>query len=226
LSEEETRESAKKSEFKISYEGQTDAPGFSAIYSTGEEEIEVAKDPVDTIEAQADQIRKEAYAKGFLEGQKVGEEGQKEKVREVLEALHTAMVELDSLKNTLHNDAERQAVEIGLMIARKIVCHEVSIDPETIFRVLGEALKKVSDQKEICVKIHPSDLQAINEAGFDVSGLVKSNGHMVLEAGDGICKGECVIETDFGFIDARMESQLQTIEESLRLMLQSGTMSV
>jgi len=224
--EETTRDPGEKGGFRISFEGKTAAPSFSGIFGTGEEETEKAKDPVETFEAQVDQIRKEAFAKGFVEGQKVGEEGQKKRVNEALKALRTAMVELVSLKTTLHNDAERQAVELGLMIARKIVCHEVSIDSETIFRVLREALKKIGDQNEIRVKIHPSDLQAINEAGFDVSALIKGNGHVVVGPGDGICKGECVIETDFGFIDARMESQLQTIEESLRLMLQGGTMSV
>ena len=223
--EETTCDPAEKGGFRISFECETATPAFSAIFGTGEEETETAKDPVETLEAQVDQIRKAAYAKGFVEGQKVGEEGQNEKVKEALTALNGAIRELVSLKTTLHKDAERQAVELGLMIARKIVCHEVSIDPETIFRVLREALKKIGDQNDIRVKIHPSDLQAIHEAGFDVSAFIKGNGHVVVGPGDGICKGECVIETDFGFIDARMESQLQTIEESLRLMMQGGTMS-
>jgi flagellar assembly protein FliH len=225
LSEEQTSEPAEKSGFRISFEGKTAAPAFSAIFDTGQEKTSGAKGRVDTIEAQADQIREQAYAKGFVEGRKVGEEVQQEKLKEALKSLYAVMAELEAAKAELYHDAERQAVELALMIARKIVCREVSIDGDMIFRVLREALKKVSDQKEIHVKMHPFDLQAVKEAEFDVPRPSEGNGHVFLEPGDAICRGECVIETNFGVIDARMESQLQTVEESLRLMLQDGTMA-
>jgi flagellar assembly protein FliH len=224
LSEEQTSEPAEKGGFRISCDGKTAAPAFSAIFDTEQEKAPEAKDPVETIEAQADQIREQGYAKGFVDGRKVGEEVQKGKLKEALKSLHAVMAEFEAAKAELYQDAERQAVELALMIARKIVCREVSIDRDMIFRVLREALKKVNDQKEIHVKMHPSDLQAVEEAGFAVS-RPEGHGPVFLEPGDDVCRGECVIETDFGAIDARMESQLQTVEESLRLMLQDGTMA-
>jgi flagellar biosynthesis/type III secretory pathway protein FliH len=222
LSQDQNSGTAEKRGFRFSFGDKAAAPEFSAMFNPAEEEALDAADPVEAVEAESEAIREQAYAKGLVEGQKVGEEAQKEKLKEILKALDTVLSELDAAKTELYRDAERQAVELGLMIARKIVCREVSVDRDTIFRVLREAFKKVSDQKEIHVKIHPSDIQVIKDAGFDVSSLSKGNGLVVLEPGDGICRGECVIETDFGAIDARIESQLQTVEESLRLALQEG----
>lgn len=212
-----------KDGFRFNFGAMSEAPGFSSMFDPAEDEDTDTEDPIETIEARSEEISKQAYAKGFVEGQKVGEEAQNEKLKETLKALRMVLAELDAAKKELYQDAEREAVELGLRIARKIVCHEVSVDHATIFRVLREAFKKVGDQKEIHVKIHPSDIQVINDAGFDVSGLSKGKGLVVLEPGDGICRGECVIETDFGDIDARMESQLQTVEESLRALLHEGT---
>jgi len=197
---------------------------FTVAFDTHRETPGDANSPVDTIEEQADEIRQQAYAKGFVDGEKAGAEAEKAKLKEVLETLYTAISELDSTKSDLYYDAEKQVVELGLMIARKIVCREVSIDKDTIFRVLKEALKKVSNQKKIIIKIHPADLQAIKDAELDVSSLIKTKGDVILEPDDAIGRGECFIETTFGVIDARIESQLQAMEESLRLALQDGAM--
>jgi len=220
----EDRSSGKveKGGFRFSFGDKVAAPEFSAMFTPTEEDMLDAEDPVEALEAASEAIREEAYARGLVEGQKIGAEAQQAQLERILKTLNTVVSELDAAKTELYRDAERHAVELGLMIARKIVCHEVSVDRDTIFRVLREAFKKVSGQKEIRVKVHPGDIQVIQDAGFDVSSLNKGNGPVVLESGDGICRGECVIETDFGAIDGRIESQLQTVEESLRLALQEG----
>lgn len=222
LSEDRNPETTEKEGFRFSFGDKAAAPEFSAMFTPAEGEMLDAENPIEAVEAASETIREQAYAKGLVEGQRIGAEAQQAKLKETLKTLNTVASELDAARTELYRDAERQAVELGLMIARKIVCREVSLDRDTIFRVLREAFKKVSDQKEIHVKIHPADIQVIQDAGFDVSSLSTGNGLVVLEAGDGICRGECVIETDFGAIDGRIESQLQTIEESLRLALQEG----
>ena len=176
----------------------------------------------DGIKDQAEEISEKAYAKGFKEGEKAGMESEKRGVKPVLEALNAGILELDSVRSELHFAAEKQAVELGLVIAKKIICHEVSINNETIFGVLNEALKKVTDQQEIHIKMHPSDLQAIKDAEFRVSGLGKGADNVVFEPADGISRGECVIETNFGVIDARIDSQIKVVEEGLRIELQKA----
>lgn len=175
-----------------------------------------------SIKDQAEEISEKAYAKGFKEGEKAGIESEKRELKPVLEALNASILELDSVRSELHFAAEKQAVELGLVIAKKIICHEVSINNETIFRVLKEALKKVTDQQEIHIKMNPSDLQAIKDAEFQVSGLGKGADNVILEPADGISRGECVIETNFGVIDARIDSRIKVVEEALRIELQKA----
>lgn len=220
VSQDQNSETEEKGGFRFSFGDKAEASGFSAMFNPVKEEVIEEEDPVQAIRAASEEIRKEAYAKGFLEGQKSGEEAQQTRLKEVLNALSTLVSELEACKAELCRDAERQAVELGLMIARKIVCREVSVDRDAIFRVLQEAFKKVGDQKEIHVKMHPADIQVIQDTGFEVSSLSKGNAFVVVEVGEGISRGECVLETDFGAIDAKIETQLQTVEESLRLLFQ------
>ena len=224
ISENDASELKENAEFRRLSFGSDDnaSTEFTVTFDTPTETHGDANSPVDTIEEQADEIRQQAYAKGFVEGEKAGAEAEKAKFKEVLETLYTAISELDSAKSNLYYDAEKQAVELGLMIARKIICHEVSISNETIFRVLKEALKKVTDQEEIHIKMNPSDLQTIKDAEFRVSGLVTDVDNVILEPADVISRGECVIETNFGVIDARIGSQIKVVEEALRIELQKA----
>ncbi|MFO7985571.1 MAG: FliH/SctL family protein [Desulfatiglandaceae bacterium] len=176
------------------------------------------------MEEHADRIREKAYAQGFDEGEKAGAEAEKAKFKAVLETLYAGISELDSERQKLGLEAERQAVELGVMIAGKILCREVSMDTETIFRILEEALKKLSDHKDIRVKIHPSDLEAINTAKAEIPGLNRAKEPVTLEPDKGLRRGECVIETDFGIIDARFDSQMQAVEEAMKRALENVPM--
>lgn len=198
---------------------------FTLLFDMKRDSEQEAEAPQEEdVQEQMEEIREKAYTEGFAEGEKAGMETEKAKLREALEALYTGISNLNAERQKLLMDSERCAVEIGLMIARKIVCREVSIDKEMIFGVLREALKKISDQKDIHVKLHPSDLTAVNAAQMDILNLSGTKENIIFEPAENMGRGECVIETDLGVIDARLESQLQTVEEALRLALENGSM--
>ncbi len=46
--------------------------------------------------------------------------------------------------------------------------------------------------------------------------MIENIDHVTLEAAENIQSGGCIIETDLGEIDARIEKQLQAVEESFR----------
>ena len=64
--------------------------------------------------------------------------------------------------------------------------------------------------------MNPADLQFINETKYQLSNLIADVNSVTIEAEENIQSGGCVIETDLGQIDARIEKQLQAVEESFR----------
>jgi flagellar assembly protein FliH len=226
LPEDISAASQEKACFKTAFEEQSSVPGFSPLFGREEEEedLSVTEDVDDGAEERAARMREEAYEEGFVAGLKAGEKAQKEMLEGAVEALSSAVLKLDAVESEYYRDAERHAVEIGLMIARKLVLREISIDETAIFRVLKEALGRVRDQKEIHVKLHPADLEAVTREGVDLPTEAKGKRNVHFEPGEDLRRGECVVETDFGDIDARIDNQLETIEESLREALQEGAL--
>ena len=115
-----------------------------------------------------------------------------------------------------------EVVELALAIARKVICREVKMDKEVVVCVAKEALARVEDSATINIKMNPSDLQFINETKYQLSDLVDNIEDVTLTAEERIESGGCIIETNLGEIDARIENQLQAVEESFRSAIENS----
>ena len=179
----------------------------------------------------ADRIDDQAYQKGFNdgiekgtnEGGKAGFELAAQKLEPLLDGLQQGLLQLKNLRQDTYQKIEKEVVELALAIARKVICREIEVDKEVVVCVAREALTKIKDPGKIKIKLNPSDLQFINETKYQLSELIGNIDNVTLEAEDGIQSGGCVIESNLGEIDARIEKQLQAVEESFRTALEKST---
>ena len=161
-------------------------------------------------------LKESAYTEGFMKGEEAGTESERKRLQNIFDTFDKAISELWELKEDLSLNIERGAVELALAIAKKVVCHEVSVNKEILLGVLKGALEKVVDPEKIKIRINKLDLQLIDESGYQISGLTDNIKNVTIEGDDNISRGGCVLETGFGSIDARIESQLQAVGDLLR----------
>jgi flagellar assembly protein FliH len=166
--------------------------------------------------ARFEDLKESAYTEGFMKGEEAGTESERKRLQTIFDTFDKAISELWEIKEDLCLNIERGSVELALAIAEKVVFHEVSVNKETLLGVLKGALEKVVDQEKIKIRINKLDLQFINESGYQISGLTDNPKDVIIEGTDTISRGGCVIETGFGSIDARIESQLQAVGDLLR----------
>ena len=188
--------------------------GFEVLFQEKEEAVpEPLQDETDLAEQHAEEV-KESFSKGFVEGEKSGILSERQSVEPALEMLRASAEELRRCRESLIVRFEKASVELALAIAEKIVCHEISINKGTVVDVLKRAVKVNEGNEILKIKINPSDLQYIQETGFSLSGLNAENA--TLEGDDTVQSGSCVIQTDFGYVDAMIDHQLEAIAEALR----------
>jgi flagellar assembly protein FliH len=158
------------------------------------------------------EIEKEAYEKGFAEGQKAGGEVG-EKMAEALLNQYSASVEaLNRLRGEIFATSEREVIRLALEIARKIIKREVAIDEELILALVKVALDRVADRALISVRVNPKDHAAMARHHAALSDADALSESVKLIEDPLIGRGGCVIETESGTIDARIEEQLREIE--------------
>jgi len=163
-----------------------------------------------------DEIKEAAFQKGFLEGKRVGFESGSKKAGSVVGSLNQILGQLENIRQDIYQEIEKEVAQLALSIARKIVCHEVKTTQETVTCVAREALSRVNNPAKIKIKLNPDDLQFIKDTQFQFSRFLHNVDNIRFEAEESIQSGGCLVETDRGDIDARIEKQFKAIEESFQ----------
>jgi flagellar assembly protein FliH len=156
----------------------------------------------------------EGRAQGLSEGQDTGFELGTQKIEPLMSAIKEALIQLNAIREETYRQLEREVVELALAIARKVICREVATDKETVVCIAREALAKVDDSGKVNIKMNPADLEFINQTKYQLANLIPDVNHVTFEAEENIQSGGCIIETELGEIDARIEKQLQAVKES------------
>jgi flagellar biosynthesis/type III secretory pathway protein FliH len=161
-------------------------------------------------------IEKKAYQKGFLEGEKAAFDSQAVGVASAVQSMKRAIAGIQRLSQEIYQSIEREVVELALSIARKVVCQEIKINRDVVLCVAREALSQVDVPGKIKVRLNPADLEFITSMQGQNSNFLQEMDKVIFEAEESISNGGCVIETQLGEIDARIEKQLQVVEEKFR----------
>jgi len=186
------------------------------------EESEENKKIIEEMKKKIKIVEKKAFEEGFDKGKQAGVESEAKKIETILSDFRHALLDLEKVKKKNYLNAEKETVNLSLSIARKIVCHEVSINKEVVLNVIKQAFKKVVDHEKIKIKISPSDFKFIEQSEFKISKIIDNIDKVAFEEDKNISDGGCIIETNLGDIDARIEEQLQVVEEAFRSELQQS----
>jgi len=161
-------------------------------------------------------LKGRAYAEGFSAGEKAGIDSERKNLRSVLDTLTQTVQQLTEIKNEVYCHSEKEVVSLAMGIATKIVGHEVTINKNVILNVLKQALKKIVDSDKIKIRVNPYDLHFLKTQNHQFAHLIDNMGRLSFEADDTILTGGCLIETNSGDIDARIDKQIEVVDEAFK----------
>ena len=161
----------------------------------------------------AAELEKEGYEKGFAEGERAGKEIGEKMVEATLKQYASTLDELKNLRQTVLNHSEQEVVRLALEVAKKVVKREVSIDDELILALVRVALSRLADQSVMTVRLNPKDCQSILRQRQSAGPRDPLHEGIRLQEDPLISRGGCVIETESGVIDGRIEEQFREIEK-------------
>ena len=193
-----------------------DGGGFYGLMRHREKQRENPEAVVQAAKIKAEAIEKQAYDNGLARAEADARALVEKDFETLFAALNKGLSELDSFKRALEVDAERDAVKLAFAIARKIVYHEISSREETIFEVIHEALRQVPDRKSATIRVSPADYERIKARAAAFSNDEASLEEMRMAPDQVIQDGDCIIDTPFGMIDARIDKRLQAVESALK----------
>jgi len=174
---------------------------------------------VDEILAEAEKktafLEKEAYEKGFAQGEKDGRElGQKRIIKSV-ESIETLLIEISKLRNEILKQFEKEILELVFSIAQKIIHKKIEQDDKIIREVVLEAMHSVTEKSQITIKVNPEDFDTVETMKPEFFRTFKESKSIVVTPDPSVGRGGCLLETPYGDIDANVEARLDKIHQCL-----------
>ena len=163
------------------------------------------------LDAHLAQMEREAFAKGFAQGEHAGADAANQRGEAMLYRLTQTLEELTQVRSQMILQTERQMVQLALAIARRVVQREVSLDADLLIAMARVALERLGEMAQVKVRLHPDDYEAAGAAR--VAQLAGSNVMVLADAH--LSRGACRIESDMGILEAGVDAQLQEIARAL-----------
>ncbi len=161
------------------------------------------------------EIRDSAYRKGYDEGQKSGYNDGQSELNRLIERVHKIVESVMNRREEILRDTEQQIVDLVILMTRKIVKIISENQKGVVLSNVLSALKKVKTRCSVIIRVNIEDLKLTSEhTGEFIKRVEAVQGITVIEDSS-VDKGGCVVETDFGAIDARIASQLGELENKI-----------
>jgi len=162
---------------------------------------------IERAHSEAERIREEAREEGRQEGR----EESASRIEEAMATLNQAVKE----RKKIIKDSESEILRLSLKVAEQIIRSEVSLHRDVCLNIVSEAIGRVSDREQIIVRVNREDAEYLKRYKERLAGMLDGVKSFSIIEDSNIEPGGCVIETNLGFIDARIATKLKAIEEAL-----------
>ena len=159
-------------------------------------------------------LTRAAYERGRIEGeQSVSEQLVRQRV-EFSDLQNGLLAELRGTFPRIAHESETTLIAIALEAAQRLVAG-LPISVDMVEASVREALAQANDATNLEVQLNEEDLRLLESAQSPLLAAESGPQRLRLVASPDITRGGCLVHTRFGTVDARRETKLVNLRESL-----------
>ncbi len=184
--------------------------GVDLVEQTSEEErIELAA--IEKLKEIQEGAYKEAYQLGLEEGRKEAFQKVSAEITEKMESLDNLLITIKTLKKDLGNFNESHLMNLVFQMASRLAKTELKDNNEAIVQVLRDAVGLAQDEENVRVRVSKSQFDFLEELKKETGREFEFIKKIRFEPNEEITDGGCIVETNYGEVDARIEQRLEQL---------------
>ncbi|RJP19902.1 MAG: hypothetical protein C4527_26250 [Candidatus Omnitrophota bacterium] len=200
---------AQQQEEMILQDASTQADEILASAQTEKEEI------LNQARAEGEGLKEQARQQGHQQGLNQGLEEARKKVAGLLNQLQAMIAEGQKILEGMIRDQEQEIRKLVSEIVSRVIQCKIEEDDEIVVRVAQECIRMAADRQTIRICVHPDDKVKIEEWVDDFTRRFDDIEKISLEIDNRVNKGGVIVESGVGGIDARIDKQLEIMNETL-----------
>jgi type III secretion protein L len=165
--------------------------------------------------AQQEALKKQEETK--LESEALRQKAQQEGFQKGLEEFNAHILSLDGAAKKIYLDMQKVVLSIALKAAQKIVKKELEMHPDTIVDIVTQELNQAKHNKRVTIFVDKSDKEALELNKPKLKELFENIQVLSIQERSDVSPGGCIIETETGIINAKIEKQWEALERAFAL---------
>ncbi|MDR1176289.1 MAG: flagellar assembly protein FliH [Treponema sp.] len=174
-----------------------------------------AKEVEDASRQSFEAERKEAEERGRIAGRDAGFVEGRAEVERLVQRTQVVLERAQNQRADILAGCEQEIIDLVLLISRKVIKVISENQRNVIISNVVQALRKVKGRGNIIIRVNMMDVKLTTEHIKDFIQLLEGSKSIQVVEDSSIDPGGCIIETDFGEIDARILSQLAELESKI-----------
>lgn len=154
------------------------------------------------------------YERGKHDGEKALSEQLIRQRGELIELQNGVLNSLTQAIGQVTRECEGAMIALALEIAGKLV-GDLPISSEMVEAAVREALTSVEQGSNLTVLLNPMDYELLQQANAPVLLTDVGGERLKFQTSPQVTRGGCMVQTHFGVIDARRETKLEALKQSL-----------
>lgn len=115
----------------------------------------------------------------------------------------------------VQKELQKVVMPVAIKAAKKIVAAELKVNPEVVLDIVASTLKSIAQHKRIVLYVSKKDFDLLERSKSKLKPIFEELESLSIRDRDDIEPGGCVIETEVGIVNARLEDRWRTLEAAL-----------
>ncbi|HEX4343117.1 MAG TPA: FliH/SctL family protein [Verrucomicrobiae bacterium] len=155
-----------------------------------------------------------AYERGCRDGERKLSEQLLQQRNDMVELQNGVLAALRNVLPQLIQESETALMNLALESARKLVA-DMPINAKLVESVVREALQQVEDTAGITIQLHAADFALLRKHNSKILTGLPETGPLKFVGSAEVTRGGCLVQTRFGLVDARRETKLEQLQQTL-----------
>ncbi|MBI3793508.1 MAG: hypothetical protein HY280_02115 [Nitrospinae bacterium] len=197
--------------------------GFDFEYGGGYRRDEILKKTTDEAEAiiaeaknKASDIERAAFEKGHALGREQGRAESAAEITYLVSALNEGATKLTGARDEYYANAEKEMVDLVVLIASEIIAREIKQDKNIITDVIRKSVAELHSKQNVLIRLNSADMANAVSIREDLLKEMETLENVDFTSDNSVTPGGCFIKTGIGMIDATVEGRLADMHRNLK----------
>ncbi len=151
----------------------------------------------------------------FHRGRQEGSTAVESKLDKTLQALTEALEEVNRLRESVARNSSQDMLRMVMAISEQVILSSLEVKPEIVLSLIENALRSSVQADSYRIRVSEQDFELVNQQKPLFLASISGLKNISISSDAKITPGGCRVESDFGDVDATIQTQLEEIRRVL-----------